>query len=121
MLWLHTLPLPGVLWAQGRDSTYFWVLAWGLRGSFPAGSSGRQGLTLAQRHLSSAQCTAPRSPQGKVPLSRAFPGLLPLLPARLGEDDYGPTAALEGGLHGAHGGGFCGVTGNRRQAAKLLK
>lgn len=63
-----------------------------------------------------------QDPQGKVLLSRAFPGShCHLLPARLGEDDYGPTAALEGGLHGAHGGGFCRVTGNGRQAAELLK
>lgn len=58
----------------------------------------------------------------KVPRSRASPGSRRhLLPARLGEDDYGPTAALEGGLHGAHGGGFCGVVGNGRQAAEFLK
>ena len=37
-------------------------------------------------------------------------------PARLGEDDYGPTAALEGGLHGAHSSGFCAITGNGHQA-----
>lgn len=63
-----------------------------------------------------------QDPQGRVPLSGAFLGSrCHLLPARLGEDDYGPTAALEGGLHGAHGGSFGRVAGNGRQAAELLK
>lgn len=44
-----------------------------------------------------------------------------LLPARLGEHDNGPTAALERGLHSTHGGGFCGVAGNRRQTAEFLE
>lgn len=62
-----------------------------------------------------------QDPQGKA-LSRASPGsCCHLLPARLSEDDYGPTAALEGGLHGTHGGSFCGVAGNGRQAAEFLK
>ena len=52
---------------------------------------------------------------------RAVPGHLVSTPARLGEHDNGPTAALEGGLHGAHGSSFCGVAGNGRQAAEFLK
>lgn len=77
-----------------------------------------RGLTLAQHLLS----TAPGPLQlGCNRAGRARRTTWRLLPARLGQHDNGPTAALEGGLHGADGGGFCGVAGNGCQAAEFLK
>ena len=79
--------------------------------SFPAGSRVQAEWSYLG-WMPSEHCAGHRSqdPQGKVPPGRAFPGSrCHLLPARLGEDDYGPTAALEGG---PHGGGFGGVAGN---------
>lgn len=85
---------------------------WGVGGAPSLQGAGR-GSYLGSMPSEPRAVHCSQGPQGKGPPSRAFPGsCCRLLPARLGEDDYGPTAALEGRLHGPHGGGFGGVAGN---------
>lgn len=47
--------------------------------------------------------------------------MLGFSPSRLGEHNDGAGAALEGSLNGANSDRLCGVTGQMRGAAQLLK